>query len=401
MSRKPYYTSNTLIEAVKRKMSFPIAQVTFSEDDILAFADEEMFLSQVPSILQFHEEYLVYEQESALVANQSRYPVPSRAIGMRLRDLFYRDNSNQIVEMSRINPDDRALFDRDSNSFPTPIHYYIQNNHIVIIPTVGASPTGTLIFSYYLRPNSLVTDDRAAVCQSFSKTITVENADLVAGDILTFGDEEAVADTDFAIGANSSITASNLANYIATLTSTQFTSDVANNIVTLFYMQRSTSVSSTSTGLTVQATITLQTSDVPSDVVAGTMIDLLQTEAGHNTLAIDVLLAQGSVSPTSITLSESQLPSDFVIGDYACAQYECIIPQVPTDLHNLLAERTCARIMEALGDKEGLAAANAKIGELEIRQGTILDNRIEGSPQKILNRNGLLKGGRMYHGRRS
>ena len=56
MSKKPYYTSNALIEAVKRNISFPISQVTFSEEDILTFADEEMFLEQVPSILQFHEE---------------------------------------------------------------------------------------------------------------------------------------------------------------------------------------------------------------------------------------------------------------------------------------------------------------------------------------------------------
>ena len=40
MAKKPYYTSNTLIEAVKRKMAMPISQVTFSDADILAFADE-------------------------------------------------------------------------------------------------------------------------------------------------------------------------------------------------------------------------------------------------------------------------------------------------------------------------------------------------------------------------
>lgn len=52
---KPYYTSNTLIESVKRRMAFPIAQVTFSNEDILALANEELFLAQVPSIMQFHE----------------------------------------------------------------------------------------------------------------------------------------------------------------------------------------------------------------------------------------------------------------------------------------------------------------------------------------------------------
>src|SRR5690348_4097049 len=108
MAKLPYYSSNTLIEAVKRNIAFPIAQATFSEEDILRFADEEMFLEQVPSIMQYHEEYFVFNEEVPLVANQTRYPIPKRAIGMKLRDLFYKDTQGQLVEMSRINPDDKS-----------------------------------------------------------------------------------------------------------------------------------------------------------------------------------------------------------------------------------------------------------------------------------------------------
>ena len=398
---KPYYTSNTLIEAVKRKMAIPIAQVTFADTDILAFANEEMFLEQVPSILQYHEEYLVFSQTVPMVPRQSRYAIPSRAIGMKLRDVFYRDNAGQLVQMSRINPDDRSFFEVNSNTTPIPIHYYIQNNTLVITPEVTQGATGNLVFSYYLRPNSLVTDDQAAICLSFTKTVTIDNTTLVSGDIITIGDYAMEAGVSFAIGVNSATTANNLSAYIATLTDSGLSATVASAIVSVSYSDRATEFSTANTAVfAIQATITVDTTTMPTVITAGTLVDILQTDGGHSTLSFDVLLASNSVSPTSITFTEAQLPTDFVVGDYVCAQYECIVPQVPTDLHNLLAERTCARILESLGDQEGLKAANLKISNLESKQATILDNRVEGSPLKILNRTGLLRASRIRFGRR-
>jgi hypothetical protein len=404
MAKKPYYTSNTLIEAVKRKMAMPISQVTFLNEDILAFADEEMFLAQVPSILQYHEEYLVYEQLVPMVPKQSKYAIPSRAIGMRIRDLFYRDLAGQLVQMSRINPDDRSFFEVNSNTTPIPIHYYVQNNQIVITPAVTQNSTGNLVFTYYMRPNSLVTDDQAAICEKFSKDITVSNLTLVTGNVLIIDGHTLTAGTDFAIGTSDAATASNLSSAISLLDPLQFTTSNTSNVVTVFYKTRSLYVTSNnSAALTVQSTITIHipsTDTIPSSILPGTMVDILQAEGGHSTLNFDVLLQADAISASSLTFKETDIPYDFVVGDYICSQYQCIIPQVPTDLHNLLAERTCARILESLGDKEGLQAANLKINELEQRQSTILDSRVEGSPLKILNRTGLLRSSRIRFGRR-
>jgi hypothetical protein len=54
----PWMTSDDLLESVKRKISFPSSQSTFTDADILAFANEELMISQVPSVMSFHEEYL-------------------------------------------------------------------------------------------------------------------------------------------------------------------------------------------------------------------------------------------------------------------------------------------------------------------------------------------------------
>ena len=395
---KPFFTSNRLIDAVKRSMSMPISQITFSDEDILAFATEELFLSQMPSILQYHEEYFVYSQKIPLKPNQSRYPIPNRAIGMKLRDLYYVDNTGNLIEMSRINPDDESFFQSDSNSNPTPIHYKIENNSIVIIPEVTQSVYGDLLFSYYLRPNSLVKDEKAAICSAFSKTITI-NSLPVAGETISIGGESFIADTDYVVGANTAITASNLGAAILGRIE-DVTVNLAGSIVTVRYLERPLQfVNVDASSITIQSTITVNCPAVPEEIVEGSIVDILQEDGGHNTYKIDVRLALGSVSPTSITLKETDLDQDFVVGDYICSQYSCIIPQIPTDLHILLAERTAARVMQALGDRDGLQESQKKIMDYEARQSVLIDSRVEGSPQKVFNRHSLLRYGKQFSGR--
>ena len=75
---KPWMTSSDLVASVKRDISFPTSQVTFTDDDILEFANEEMLLAQVPSVMQFHEEYFVFEVDVTLEANKSKYALTDR-----------------------------------------------------------------------------------------------------------------------------------------------------------------------------------------------------------------------------------------------------------------------------------------------------------------------------------
>ena len=60
-------------------------------------------------------------------------------------------------------------------------------------------------------------------------------------------------------------------------------------------------------------------------------------------------------------------------------------------LYNMLAEKTAARILASLGDQAGLAMANEKIKEMEYRQGGLLDDRVDGAPQKITARHSILR----------
>ena len=397
---KAYYTSNELIKAVQRNINIPLYQLTYTNEDILAFATEELFLAQVPSIMQFHEEYFVFQEEVALVANKSKYQIPKRAIGMKLRDLFYKDANGNLIEMSKVNPDDKAYFQEYSNASPEPIHYYVQNNSIIIVPEVSANVRGSLVFTYYLRPNSLVPDENAVICSSFSKKIDIVNASLIAGDELSFDGITLIAGTDYVIGANSTTTASNIASAINNLNNPDLSATTVGPAVIVTYQNNETSFSTTNaSAIVISNRVTINsTQPVAEGMVDGSLVDFIQADGGHSTLAIDVRLIQGAVSTSSVDVLDSQLPGDFVVGDHVCLAGQAIIPQVPTDLHMLLVERVCARILSAQGDTEGLQGSNSKIRDYEQRQATVIDSRVDGSPTKVFNRNSILRYGKTRRG---
>jgi len=127
-------------------------------------------------------------------------------------------------------------------------------------------------------------------------------------------------------------------------------------------------------------------------LTVGTKCDIVRAKSPHSCAVIDSsIVSINAVDNTHvITLSDTNLATVVKPGDYLNLAEETIIPQVPPELHGLLAQRVVARCLEALGDSAGLQAANAKIAELEIKTGSLIDNRVENAPQKVKNRWGLL-----------
>lgn len=168
-----YRTTTQLIEGIKRRAMIPTNQSTFQTADFLAFLNEELLLGVVPSILSVHEEFFVAKQYIPIVPNISNYDIPERAMGNRLRDLFFMDTQKTIYEMTRISPDDRAFF-QSSQMQNRYIAFYLQGNEIIITPDVGSNPYGKMVATFYMRPNQLVLESRAA-------TITSITVDAITG----------------------------------------------------------------------------------------------------------------------------------------------------------------------------------------------------------------------------
>lgn len=438
MSTTPWYTSDKLIEAVKRKILFPISQNTFTEEDILAFANEEMFISQVPAVMQYHEEYFVYRVQIPLVTNISRYPIPDRAIGMKLRDLFWSDASGNYFEMTRISSGDKAFFQRNIGANQAIHKFYLENNDILLTPSVVGDPTGKLNFFIFLRPNQLVRDNRARFFTAFTQDITLTNNPSV-GDrfIISLNNQSnspsiyeftAVSGLpsnsfEFQIGLTSTVTTSNLNAAINSSNINNLSSIQNNSNSTIIITYKDI----TANFISIPATTSLLDSFSVDALIGfkinssyeglfsvGDLVDFLQTKPGHRTYSYDIEVksvgsrVEGSTDVHYFKVTKTDLftyysngynfqpaIANIQIGDYVCVANECIIPQIPPDLHNALAERTAARILAAMGDNEGLQAANAKLQEIEVRQGTLLDDRSEGTPKKISARHSLLRYGKM------
>ena len=398
-------TTNDLLEAVKRKSSAPIFQTAISDQDIIKFLNEEMLIAMVPSVLSAHEDYFVMFEDVPLRNSTSRYAIPDRAIGMKLRDICYIDQQGNLFEMTRIPAEDKSFFNANIST-STDIHkFYIENNSVVLVPTLSGQPApGRLRMYFFIRPNQLVTDNHAATVSSFKLTLTIQNnATIQAESSNVVVNNTSIVPivgpppitSQFQIGATAAISATNMAAAItATLSVSEGITAIASGAVVtitstvhpldLTFSDAVSYIQSVNQELVCSTTI-------PSDIVAGTLIDILQTNPGHLIIDYNVPIPAGGVSGSSIFLADADVPSTMIVGDYICNRYECIIPMIPPDLHNGLAERACARIFEALGDTAGLQLANAKIADMEQKQNTLIDNRVEGSALKVNGRHSMLR----------
>jgi hypothetical protein len=522
-SAKPYYTTNQLIESIQRRISYPLSQNTFQYSDLVAFLNEELQLSAVPAVKMEHEEYFVFKKTVPLVNGISRYEIPDRAIGMALRDVKYSDVYGNFYDMTRIAPDDKAFFQQSNGSNQTVSKFYVEGNEIVLTPQVLQGATGLLNFFIYLRPNSLVRDDRARTIVNFQKEFTVDNTNIQVGDqfiiytgvqsptpvqniftainnsvrsivdistsgvltttnahnlpidqsvTITFtgvsgllpdlnGKKISAVSTgantfqlsetftslgtggsynienQFEIGGSSIVTANNLYNAInaaniKNVTSTN-TSTVVIGRVTVLYKDISVDfavlkplVNTNPLAITYDAQniyinfdaiLESTYKDPETDVITPffipgvSYVDFLQTNPGHRTYTYDVKL-QAANTTVGVFLADDlktyaqnssggQLTYlNIKVGDYICLQNECIIPQIPPELHNALAERAASRILMAIGDVQGYQISQAKIAEMNKMQETLIGSRIESSVPKVFNRYSLLRLGKSRFRRR-
>lgn len=303
-----YMNSNQLIESVKRRALIPSNQNTFTNDDFLAFATEEMNLGIVPSVLIMHEDYYLNTDAIPLEPNKTSYPIPYRAIGNKLREVSYRDASGNILEMTRIGVADLPYYNNSTTSNQV-YAYYIANNNIVLVPPNISLSTGTsLMVSYYIRPNSLVLLEDVAVISDIDR----------------------------------------------------------------------------STGM-------VQVSNLPTDFNANKLIDFIQLKSPHKIISFDIQPQSINSTSKTITFNIGDIPEDLANGDHIALAEQSAIPQLPSDLHVVLAHRVATRCLEALGDNEGLQAANAKLAEMEQKTTALIDSRVEDAPKKIVNRHSTLR----------
>lgn len=160
-----------------------------------------------------------------------------------------------------------------------------------------------------------------------------------------------------------------------------------------YYLRPNNLVEQSRTG-TIQAidtdTNTITVSTFPSVINDNSEVDFIQATPNHRTYAFDVEVSSVSSGTREITCAS--LPTGLQVGDYICLAGETPTPQIPVDVIPVLEQAVVCKVLESIGDTEGLQNATSRLQKLEQRMLTLLDARVEAPGSKVVNPNSLLTG---------
>ena len=139
---------------------------------------------------------------------------------------------------------------------------------------------------------------------------------------------------------------------------------------------------------------TISISTAPTGYNDSVLYDFTKAKSPHNIIDIDIPIVSINISTKTITLDLDNIPVELEVGDYMPLAGQTMVPNVPTELHMVLAQRVAQRVMEALGDTEGLSNASAKVAEMEDKMSTMMNSRVEGAPRNVVNRSSMTGVGR-------
>ena len=187
------YTTDDLINALKRNAVVPSSQRKFSDNDLIAFLNEELQLMVSGELMRLNEEFFVTLTLIPLVANQSRYELPSKAAGWRIRDVAWLDTLGTYNPLPRMQIE--YITNQDVLSAADhPTSFVLMDDSIKTVPKMGASVVGSLVVFYERLQNNLVKTDEcgqitdvAIVGTDYHCTLTslplsyTSNTDFVSG----------------------------------------------------------------------------------------------------------------------------------------------------------------------------------------------------------------------------
>jgi hypothetical protein len=125
-------------------------------------------------------------------------------------------------------------------------------------------------------------------------------------------------------------------------------------------------------------------STLPDNFEANQKYDFIRTKSPHKILDYDVMIKY-------ITLDPLDIPDSLVVGDRVALAGETDLVNAPTELHPLLAQMTCSLVLESIGDNQNLVLAEQRLKRMKDDVGSVLDNRVIGSPIKARRRNSPLR----------
>jgi hypothetical protein len=378
-----------LIRSIKRRAFIPSSQETFTDEDLLEMATEEINLGLVPLIQRMHEEHLVYYTEIVLEPSKKRYAIPARAHGNKLRDVALVDENDNVFEMHRYSLNELSDFS-NTTAYINARGFYLENNDI-ILTNFQTNIGQKLRIYFYMRPNSLILESNGAVINSVSDIVEVDKINPIASAISTItpaGSKAIIVCPNHGIPNGRKVAISNVTLSDLSIFSGVYEISIINS--NSFSIGASLALSGTGGTATLMLDVkSLQVNSLPTHMVADQYFDFVQNISPNKIIYYDVRINDVNQSLGIISFAAESIP-DIEAGQYVTAAEETFVPNIPTELHPILAQRVAVACLEAMGDEQNKQSAERKLANMEKDAGTFLDNRVEGAQVKIKSRHSPL-----------
>lgn len=379
--------TSDLIRSIKRRAFIPSSQETFSDEDLLGMATEEINIGLVPLIQRMHEEHLVYFIDVPLEEDKKRYSIPARAHGNKLRDVALVDENGNIFEMHRYSLNEISDF-TNTTTYINNRGFYLENNDIVL-SNFDVNYGNSLRIYFYMRPNHLVVESKGSTIDSITLTSEVDQINPKAGSIssISAGTTTVLISSNHGLknGQLVQITGSNTTPSIDGFHEVTYVD--ANTFSIAF---ATTAVGSPSANFATALKVKkLKLSVIPTAFLQNNFFDFVQNTSPNKIVHYDIRFNSINQVTKDISFIETDVPN-ITVGNYITVMEESIVPNIPTELHPILAQRVAVSCLEAMGDEANKQSAERKLAKMEQDAGTFLDNRVEGAMQKIKSRHSPL-----------
>lgn len=331
-----------LIADVKDRASVPSDDERMTDALILKLLNQSLDEYVYPNLLKISEEFNVVKTQVNLATSSgtsafpnSIIPLPKRAYGRVLREVKYFDESQNLYNIPYVPLEDEDQFNASVSYSATPIAYYFIGDAIKLIgPDVDRLASGKIILHYVIEPN------------------TLENANTLYAPIYSM---------DY-IG-------SEIRFIVQTESLPEIQAYCPNGQTKLFDLYRKSS------GAIIAADLQL-TREVSAS------FDFYKTTQMSTDNILDIQNFQDGGFPV-----QTAYDKDLLLIPSGRTQYST----VPYELDNLLAQKVAGRVLEIIGDTEGLQINEARVKEIFMQVTSALGNRSRGESRKVVNRRSVLR----------
>lgn len=340
-----------LILDVKDRASVPSDDERVNDALVLKLLNQCLDEYIYPTLLKISEEFNVVKTviNLTLESGQSAYPngvvpLPKRAYGRVLREVKYLDPVGSLINIPYVSLEDEDVFISGSGNSAAPFGYCFIGDALKMVGT-GLSTTlkGKLVLHYIIEANTLE-NDSGLQCPIHSMDYT---------------------ETDVRFLIENNQLSQTILDYCPNITPK------------LFDLYRKSS------GAIIAADLNL-TRDSQADYTYYKCSDLSPSNI------LDIQNFQDGGFPVSLAYE-----NDLIL----IPAGRSFFSTVPYELDNLLAQKAAGRVLEIIGDVEGLQINEARVREILNQVTSALGNRSRGESRKIVNRRSVLRDLKRHHRR--